>query len=375
MGVNGFIKIIKLAPRCVIKRNFRDYRGAIVAMDASQTLYKFCKALTNTKHYKNKNGEIIAHLFACFFKSCSAARYAIRTYWVFDGPPPSIKKNTLRERKKLREIALNKLNNECICEDEKSKLEKKSFSLLPKLTKEAKYLLYLMGLPQIDAPEEAEAQCAALEKSNITNGVSTEDWDALFFGCNKIFKNFSNKGDGVIEIDRQILLNELKMTQRQLIDLAAILGNDYCNGIIGLKPTDAYEKFKRCDFNMEKFLKHIKKDGKYTIPINFTNQWKESSDYYLNAPVIQPDAASSIWTMPNYDELYKYLLEKGFDEKDIQPRINELKLMYSYYLKDKKMVTLTQIKRELQVRVFGDKYVAYILDYINQNPPLMIDTG
>ena len=87
---------------------------------------------------------------------------------------------------------------------EKNKLEKKSFALTPKLTKEARHLLTLMGLPYVDAPGEAEAQCAAFEKSNITNGISTEDWDALFFGCNKIYKNFSNKCD-VIEIDRKIL--------------------------------------------------------------------------------------------------------------------------------------------------------------------------
>src|SRR6266446_2937610 len=119
-------------------------------------LYKFCKALTNTDHYKNKEGEITAHLFAGFFKSCSATRYAIMPFWVFDGPPPSIKRHTLIERKRVRDTALNKLNTEKLNDDEKSKLEKKSFTLTPKLTKEVKHLLYLMGLPYVESPEEAE---------------------------------------------------------------------------------------------------------------------------------------------------------------------------------------------------------------------------
>lgn len=367
MGVNGFIKIIRLAPRCITKRKFRYYHGHKIGIDASHTLYKFCKALTNTTHYKNKDGEVTAHLFACFFKSCSATRYAIMPFWVFDGPPPSIKRQTLLERKKIRDTAISKLSNDKLDDDEKSRLEKKSFTLTPKLIKEAKHLLSLMGLPYVDSPEEAEAQCAAFEKSNITNGISTEDWDALFFGCNKIYKNFSNKCD-VIEIDRRILLEELKMTQEQLIDLAAILGNDYCDGIIGLKPTDAYDKFKHCDFNMDKFLKHIKKDDKYTIPKNFINQWNESTNYYLNAPVIKPEVDTILWDMPQFSELYKYLVQvKGMDESIIMPRINELKLMYSYYLKEKKLVTLSKIKRELRVPIDGDKYVTYVLNYMDQN--------
>ena len=63
MGVNGFIKIIKLAPRCITKRRFKYYHGCKIGIDASQTLYKFCKALTNTEHYKNKDGEITGKLF------------------------------------------------------------------------------------------------------------------------------------------------------------------------------------------------------------------------------------------------------------------------------------------------------------------------
>ena len=361
MGVNGFIKIIKLAPRCITKRRFKYYHGCKIGIDASQTLYKFCKALTNTEHYKNKDGEIIAHLFACFFKSCSAIRYAIMPCFIFDGPPPSIKNHTLIERKRLRDTAFSKLNNNQLDDDEKSKLEKKSFTLTSKLIKEAKYLLDLMGLPYVDSPGEAEAQCAALEKSNITNGISTEDWDALFFGCNKIYKNFSNKCD-VVEIDRKILLEELKMTQEQLIDFAAILGNDYCDGIIGLKPADAYEKFKHCEFNMGKFIKCIKKNDKYIIPKKFIEQWIESTNYYLNAPVIRPETNMVVWNMPQFDELYNYLVQiKGMDKNIIIPRINELKLMYSYYLKDTKLVTLSKIKRELQVHTVCDEYVAYIL--------------
>lgn len=48
---------------------------------------------------------------------------------------------------------------------------------------ECKKLLRLMGVPVIDAPSEAEAQCAAMAKSGVVYGAATEDMDCLTFGC------------------------------------------------------------------------------------------------------------------------------------------------------------------------------------------------
>jgi flap endonuclease-1 len=40
-----------------------------------------------------------------------------------------------------------------------------------------------MGVPVIDAPTEAEAQCAAMAKAGLVYGVATEDMDCLTFGA------------------------------------------------------------------------------------------------------------------------------------------------------------------------------------------------
>lgn len=48
---------------------------------------------------------------------------------------------------------------------------------------ECKKLLQLMGVPVIDAPSEAEAQCAAMAKAGVVYGAATEDMDCLTFGC------------------------------------------------------------------------------------------------------------------------------------------------------------------------------------------------
>lgn len=48
---------------------------------------------------------------------------------------------------------------------------------------ECKRLLRLMGIPVIDAPSEAEAQCASMAKAGLVYGVATEDMDVLTFGA------------------------------------------------------------------------------------------------------------------------------------------------------------------------------------------------
>jgi flap endonuclease-1 len=54
---------------------------------------------------------------------------------------------------------------------------------------ECKKLLRLMGVPVIDAPSEAEAQCAAMAKAGVVYGAATEDMDCLTFGCPTLIRH------------------------------------------------------------------------------------------------------------------------------------------------------------------------------------------
>ena len=63
---------------------------------------------------------------------------------------------------------------------------------LVKVTKvhndECKQLLRLMGIPYVEAPCEAEAQCASLVKANKVYATATEDMDSLTFGSNILLR-------------------------------------------------------------------------------------------------------------------------------------------------------------------------------------------
>ncbi|ARF09643.1 FLAP-like endonuclease XPG [Indivirus ILV1] len=374
MGVKRLFQIVKFcANECISEKRFTEYRGTVQAIDASLLLYKFCIALMNTEHFKKDDGEIIGHIFACFFKTISMLRYGIMPLWIFDGKPPHIKQETIDERRKLKETAISRLStNNLIDKNEKSKLEKKTFSITSKQINELKKLLDYIGINYIDAPSEAEAQCAAMNISGMCDGVVTEDWDAVLFGCKKMLKDFSNKTN-VVEIDVEKLMMELGINQIQLIDLCSILGNDYCSGIGGLKPIDAYLKFKTSNFDMRIFLDILKTENnikqKYYIPEDFEREWILSRNYYLHAPVLRPNSIIIKWNEPQYDKLYKYLVnEKQLNSDIVKLKINELRIMHKNYIRNNStLLALNHINNEIVIK----KYT-YSESQIQQKTKLMV---
>jgi flap endonuclease-1 len=65
-----------------------------------------------------------------------------------------------------------------------------------------------MGIPQISAPSEAEAQCAELVRGGRADAVATTDSDTLVFGAKVFVTNIFNalKGDPVEELNLDLCL-------------------------------------------------------------------------------------------------------------------------------------------------------------------------
>lgn len=58
----------------------------------------------------------------------------------------------------------------------------------------AKKLIQHFGFIGHQAPGEAEAECALLERNGIVDAVLSEDVDTIMFGCGKTFRNWSSEG-------------------------------------------------------------------------------------------------------------------------------------------------------------------------------------
>jgi hypothetical protein len=81
---------------------------------------------------------------------------------------------------------LNAAHHE-ILEEEKL-MERDMSTITDEMKEDILKLLQLCGIPWIESPAEAEAQCAALEELGLVDGVVTEDSDIFVFGGRKVYK-------------------------------------------------------------------------------------------------------------------------------------------------------------------------------------------
>lgn len=78
-------------------------------------------------------------------------------------------------------------------------------------------LLRLFGIPYIQAPMEAEAQCAILDLTDQTSGTITDDSDIWLFGARHVYKNFFNKNKFVEYYQYVDFYNQLGKSQSVVI--------------------------------------------------------------------------------------------------------------------------------------------------------------
>ena len=134
-----------------------------------------------------------------------------------------------------------------------------------------------MGVPVFDAPCEAEAQCAELAKAGKVFATATEDMDALTFRTPKLLRKMTFAATGkaqkqtVVEIDLEKVLQGLRLSYEEFVDLCILCGCDYCSTIKGIGPKTAL-KLIREHKSIEKIIKVLSRDKKHHIPAD----WRET---------------------------------------------------------------------------------------------------
>ncbi|OBS57317.1 hypothetical protein A6R68_11560, partial [Neotoma lepida] len=116
-------------------------------------------------------------------------------------------------------------------EAQKQQQERIAVSVTGQMFLESQELLRLFGIPYIQAPMEAEAQCAILDLTDQTSGTITDDSDIWLFGARHVYKNFFSKNKFVEYYQYVDFHNQLGLDRNKLINLAYLLGSDYTEGI------------------------------------------------------------------------------------------------------------------------------------------------
>ncbi|KNC82713.1 hypothetical protein SARC_05014 [Sphaeroforma arctica JP610] len=106
---------------------------------------------------------------------------------------------------------------------------------------DSKTLLKLFGVPWIDSPSEAEAQCAELDRLGLCAGSITEDSDIFLFGARTVYKNMFSLSNTAELYQINDIERMLNLSRTDLINVALCSGSDYTEGIRGVGPVTSIE--------------------------------------------------------------------------------------------------------------------------------------
>lgn len=298
MGIKNLLKLINMYPDLIEEKEIEEFKNKKIAIDISILLYQVVISVRNTgSDLTNKKGELTSHILGLFNKTVRLLDNNIIPVYVFDGKPPDLKKKVLDIRRSIRKKAEEKMAL-AVTEEEKIKYFKRSVSISKKELDECRELLDFMGVPYVNAPEEADSQCAWLAEQNLVDAVLTEDMDILTFGSPKIIRNLTSQNKKPVVICLDKIKKKFGWSHNNFIEICVLLGCDYSDHITDisfLKLFHEYQKNKDIHKVLNKLHKKI--------------EVKNSISYFKN-PIIDKNITDLNLKEINIENLENLLVNK-----------------------------------------------------------------
>lgn len=111
------------------------------------------------------------------------------------------------------------------------KMKNYNIKITPEDFQKTRDLFDILQTPYYIAPLEAECMCADLCKRGIVDGVLSEDTDVLAYGSPIFLTKIDAKNDTCVLIKYEDVLESLKLTKEQFLDLCIMCGCDYNKNI------------------------------------------------------------------------------------------------------------------------------------------------
>lgn len=298
------------------------------------SIYQFLVAVRQgADNLTNDDGQVTSHLNGLFYRTVRLVELGLKPVYVFDGKPPPMKGGELARRAAAKEanIAAAKKAEEEGDAEAAEKFSRRVNKVTPEMTAGCKTLLSLMGVPVVNAPCEAEAQCAELCKGGLVYATATEDMDALTFGSTRLLRQLwagatttaEKKGTRPREFTLAIALEDLGMTMAQFVDLCILCGCDYSDGIPGVGPMTALRLIKTHG-DLEKTVAVMRADAKKNkVPADFDVAELRKMFY---APEVTPASDITLrWKEPDVDGLVKFMCgENQFNEDMVRKGLKRM---------------------------------------------------
>ncbi|KAJ5594441.1 DNA-repair protein Rad2 [Penicillium hispanicum] len=327
MGIKHLYQVIsENAPDAIKTGEIKNHFGRKVAIDASMSIYSFLIAVRSEgQQLMSDSGETTSHLMGMFYRTLRMVDNGIKPLYVFDGAPPKLKSGELAKRgaRKAEATEAHEEAKETGTAEDIEKFSRRTVRVTREHNAECKKLLKLMGVPYIDAPTEAEAQCAVLARAGKVYGAASEDMDTLCFEAPILLRHLTfseQRKEPIQEIHLSRALEGLNMDRNQFIDLCILLGCDYLEPIPKVGPSTALNLIREHG-SLEKVMEFMKNDPKkkYVVPDDWPYQ--DARELFIKPDVRDADHPDCDfkWEAPDVEGLVKFLVEdKGFNEDRVR---------------------------------------------------------
>jgi hypothetical protein len=229
MGIKNLNKFLKENAKESIKLgHVSELSGKRIAVDISIYMYKFASENTLIENI---------YLMLSIFRY-----YNVIPIFVFDGKPPTEKKELLKKRredKKEAEQEYNELKNKLEINKNMDEIEKQEIINNMDMLKRkfvnvnksdidnVKNLIRSYGATYYDAPGEADELCAMLTIKGKVWACLSEDMDMFVYGCPRVIRYLSLLNHTLVIYDMKGILGELGLTQKELREICILSGTDY----------------------------------------------------------------------------------------------------------------------------------------------------
>ncbi len=326
MGTKSFGELVNISQAI----NIESLNRKVIALDTFNILYQFLAAIRGEggRLLTDSEGKTTSHLEGLFYRTMRFLKVGIKPVYIFDGKPNVLKLEEIRRRSKIRKEATVAMKKALLEGDEAraAQLAQRTSRIGEWEIESSKRLIKAMGLPYIQAPSEAEAQSAVMNANGDVYASGTQDYDTLLFGAPVMIRNLTLSGrrklpnsNRTIKIDVQTiqldeLLEDMKMSREELIDLSLLLGTDFNpDGFRGIGPKTA--------------LKLVRQYG--TFEEVAKNDERVHLDYdieEIRKIFLKPDANHDLdlkWQGIKQDKIIEFLVEElSFNEEKIKRTMN-----------------------------------------------------
>jgi flap endonuclease-1 len=311
--------------------DFKELSGKRIAVDAYNALYQFLSIIRQPtgEPLMDRHGNITSHLSGLLYRNANLLEYGLLPVYVFDGAPPSFKKEVVEVRVETRKKAEEKWKKALERgEIEEARIHAQGAVRMSKnILEDAKKLLKTMGIPVIQAPSEGEAQAAYMNQQKAVWAAASQDYDSLLFGATRLIRNVTISGKRKLPrkniyvnivpelLDSKIILADLGLTRDQLIELSILVGTDYNpKGIEGLGPKKSYKIIKE--------MGSIKKAVEEGAVQHFDHETIKG--FFLEPPVT--DEYELRWEHPDESGVVDFLCgERDFSPERVRNALEKIK--------------------------------------------------